>query len=142
MAMREIKFRAWYSQGDEWLYAGKRNGESSFPFTVSSPDRLMLSDSSQNNVWELPDESELIWCQYTGLKDKNGVEIFEGDIVEHSIHLIEKPILKQILFYEGSFIAKPKHDGSQSYMSMIHFNPLQTMRVIGNIYKNPELLEK
>lgn len=75
---------------------------------------------------------DLELMQSTGLKDKNGVEIFEGDIVvikysEHGYHYYEK-----IVFENGTFTA-----GDEDWL----YNIKDYCVVCGNIYENPELLE-
>lgn len=64
--------------------------------------------------------------EYTGLKDKNGVDIFEGDFI--MLHEYGNGIYKEVVFHNGSFC--------------IHgFNwDRQTVEVIGNIHQHPELL--
>ena len=89
----------------------------------SAVDEEILFDS---------DEVELL--QYTGLKDKNGVEIYEGDIVE-----CFNDGLSEVLFRKGSF-------GTLTYTSrgvdFYTFNEVYgACEIIGNIYENPELLE-
>lgn len=76
--------------------------------------------------------SEVVLMQSTGLKDKNGVEIFEGDIVvikysEHGLDYYEK-----IVFENGTFTA-----GDEDWL----YNIKDYCVVCGNIYENPELLE-
>lgn len=82
------------------------------------------------------DDYELM--QYTGLKDKNGKEIYEGDIVidewgdDKMIHSVKFDLENaQFLFYSIN----------TSPVEINLFSDLLDVRIIGNIYENPELLE-
>lgn len=74
-----------------------------------------------------------VLMQWTGLKDKNGKEIWEGDIIETQA----KTKLGHIVFYNGSWRISI-HD-TKTPIS-VGFGYWKTYTVIGNIYQNPELL--
>jgi uncharacterized phage protein (TIGR01671 family) len=86
-----------------------------------------------------------VLMQYTGLKDKNGVEIYEGDIVEHKYKSSNGDIKTKIyiiIYHLGCFYCA-EHKGNFSssvgyYTTLVNGNGLE---IIGNIYENPELLE-
>lgn len=71
--------------------------------------------------WEYSDDDVLM--QFTGLKDKNGVEIYEGDILR-----TKNKKIQEVIFMNGFF-------------QMPEYFIDETDEVIGNIYQNPELLE-
>lgn len=96
------------------------------------------------------DVSECILMQSTGLKDKNGVEIFEGDILK-IIELTNEGIseyITDVIWEDCSFVFKS--EGVEYYDSFLGaFSgdpnttyPLFELLVIGNVYENPELLEE
>jgi hypothetical protein len=118
--MREIKFRAW----DVW---GKKIIDW----------REIYYNKPFNYDFHMGVTGNLIPLQYTGLKDKNGVEIYEGDIVKYKTfyygkekeHIIEVKWEKEAtdLFGEPDFIGfLARWEGGE---------------VIGNIYEKPELLD-
>jgi len=75
--------------------------------------------------------------EYTGLKDCNGTEIYEGDIVGHR-HISQGGVRSEIRFHNGGYFFFPNWSGmSWGELSRIE----HSCEVIGNIYENPELLE-
>lgn len=110
--MREIKFR-FYDNKDKEMIAPTKNERKDIIF----------------EKWEFnPKASELM--QYTGLKDKNGTEIYEGDIVQTGWQGNEKGV---VVFESSTYCV----DSGNGYM---YFNHPESYEVIGNIYENPELL--
>ncbi len=120
--MREIKFRAWCSV-DEMMYSDVQDGISFDDGSFYSFAMFINKSLDDYHVWEV--------MQYTGLKDKNGVEIYEGDILQnwakenYSVIYSEK-----FAQFEINAPVNTLQDGDVS----------KRFEVIGNIYQNPELL--
>ena len=110
---RPIKFRAW--DGKKMV----RN------FHIS-PDGVMLTEATGMKYDGLHETNSTI-MQFCGLLDKNGKEIYEGDVVQ-----TENTVVGQITFYSGHFMLDVGK-GVRMYIS-------DEYEVIGNIYENPELL--
>jgi uncharacterized phage protein (TIGR01671 family) len=123
---REIKFRVWDSTNKCFI-----------------PSPYWYLDPVGPGRWQ-SDHTEMANChiqQYTGLKDKNGKEIYEGDYVKFLNHKTNEIKIAEVFWYDdeaGFFV------GSQSKMIRpIEFSSIiEDTEVIGNIYENPELLNK
>ena len=140
--MREKKFRFRYTDGANWIFKvfdlqEIMNGE---PFEV-------LSDSPLLKKYKLVGQD-----QYTGLKDKNGKEIYDGDVVSGTVRLAvgydcncldvmeDNPFMSVVTYQNGcpGFDVHP-YDCWLS-MDLIEAEGIP-YEIIGNIYENPELLE-
>lgn len=122
--MREIKFRGMTENG-EWKY-----GLLTFMFGQYA----IVNPEDENSVWLINKETV---GQYTVLKDKNGVEVYVGDIVRCSRGCPHEVIWLQE--HGGTFIGgMPAWYLSQMMPGYAWTN---SEEVIGNIYENPELLE-
>ncbi|MDU4726368.1 YopX family protein [Clostridium sp.] len=75
--------------------------------------------------------------EYTGLKDKNGKEIYEGDIIKYS-HKAVGEIKREVRYKYGMYGIEGRYEGGQIPFANILGSERE---VVGNIYENPELLE-
>ena len=116
---RKIKFRAWNKVADRY----------SKPFGLHQ-DVLNYTDVGGLGVIKsLTDETVE---QFTGLTDKNGKDIYEGDVLEHKPY----DILKKVVYKEGSFMLNTNL--GDAVMWAENTNHLE---IIGNIHESPELLK-
>ena len=135
--MREIKFRAW--TGDDMVDVSAIIFDEG---TKVSPYEPHILDS-HNDVHLLKD-IELM--QYTGLRDKNGVEIYEGDVCSYgditsdSFMLDNKKEVGQVAFIKDKCALMLQGIEGNHKLSFF-WDWLEDLEVIGNIHENPELLE-
>jgi len=117
--MREIKFRAWFKNEREMKDVAINNiykGNNTFLYLSPLP----MSDYKPVDL-----------MQYTGLKDKNGVEIYEGDGYFIGTEF------RYVGFEDGIFFSYKKNGTQQE---SLYYCLSLGVEIIGNIYENPELL--
>ncbi len=115
-SLKDIKFRAWI----------KRARQMSKPFTLLEAFGTLV-------------DGELVLMQWTGLKDKNGREIFEGDVVRFA-----GDSRRGVVFYSeraGAFLINKTGDSTDASFGFAAY-PGNDWRVVGNIYEHPELFGK
>ncbi len=129
--MREIKFRAWDKNESRMIYSGTEQNDYPFAWMIHNSG----IDIAEHDGTEWNYLKELIFMQYTGLKDKNGKEIYDGDLVAVADYANWEGLYKIIwdeknLMYmlEDAFGDREKLCEFEEYL------------VKGNIYENPELL--
>ena len=130
MNQREIKFRAWNAD-DEQMYSVTSVDFVDGTCEVEGDD-LGLSWRDENR-----NAQETILMQFTGLKDKNGKEIYEGDILAKP--KFSQSVEVQWMDHDGAWWVR--FHGADSYKNLSAFNEWDecVAEVIGNIYENPEL---
>lgn len=127
--MRQIKFRAWDTRTKEWCggFCIEKGG---------------LWKEGSNDSWVDLQHSEIIkLMQFTGLLDKNGKEIYEGDILRtgNLKRYNDKTDIAEVRWFRGGFMLHL--NGNFGYRDIERYdNDSQLYKIIGNIYENPDLL--
>lgn len=137
--MREIKFRGKYlDDTSEWLYGN---------YVFIQDDIFQHKIADRNGLLLDIDINTL--GQYTGLKDENGKEIYEGDIIEFSYDMFvgnfNTFVAKgKVVFEEGAFYVEvfENERTTEDEAYLLYSINLDTIEVIGNIYENKELLNE
>lgn len=117
---REIKFRAW----SEHQY------------------KMINFNDLVNQEWNFQDIDRIncggSFCklmQYTGRKDKNGKEIYEGDIIEKHFEKYE------VLFHNCEWVFTKLNDYYKEYFYKLNFFDNENFEIVGNIFENPEFIK-
>lgn len=128
--MREILFRGKRIDSGEWVDGGYKHEKIGKYYTA-----VFIVEHLTSGVWENHRVDPATVGQYTGLNDKNGKKIFEGDIVA-------QPVCKYTVEFDGgAFFLVPisAHNPYGCPLQLIGFGIM--FEVIGNIHDNSELLE-
>lgn len=157
---RQLKFRIWDKQNKRWL-----ENSSSFhcnsnwticPFTGNVVDYVgadcehgesFTASPANDYYWEdgkLIKEPRYITQQYTGLKDKNGILIFEGDLVQYNQNSNYDGINFEVVWSDASFgwVLKSKTGDYLTNQITPNGPRYNFLDVIGNVFENKELLNQ
>jgi uncharacterized phage protein (TIGR01671 family) len=134
---REIKFRAWDKRKKEWVSVGFHILGETTLFGLIETYCLENREKGESSLERMND---IEITEFTGLLDRNGKEIYEGDILIP----FSKGVGPMIVYYEsGAFCCKHKYNrwGLLSRLFDPDIQKLYAVHIIGNVFENPELLK-
>ncbi len=144
--MREIKFKAWDKSNKKFIlpvpdlvyWSTSKIDKKNKSFEIDS-----IETSKKDLAWSI--NNNLILLQFTGLKDKHGKEIYEGDIIRKEVTILGTEEMRRftfkIYFEWGQVIGEGLTEDALG--KLVEKRPIRfpsQFQVIGNIYENPELL--
>lgn len=131
--MRDIKFRAWGNRQNKYLNPDDvsiRADGFITAFNVDGKHSRAVQPPGSLSPW-------FVIEQYTGLKDKNGIEIYEGDIVK----VEGDGEIYRVKWIRSGFGLEPRYN-SPRYPALGNVELRKKIEVVSNIHENPELLEE
>ena len=123
---REIKFRVWDEIGKQMYYP-----ESGLKSCITQIGKVCIDETDEGGILENRDY-RMNALFYTGLKDKHGKEIYEGDIIENYA------IRDKVIFKDGCFVLSRDMGCPTCHSKYMGMH--DELEVIGNIYENGDLL--
>ncbi len=133
--MREVKFQAWDNVNRKMYGVGEQEDMHFYFDSSGIKAEWFFSSAGDSEILE-----HLIYRQYTGLKDKNGKEIFQGDILHIDKRFNGSDIYGKVYWKDSGYalITSRGSDTSTGYLEIV--SPYT--EIVGNIYENPELMEE
>lgn len=129
------KYRVWHTEWEEFV--------TDYPICINVlTGKIVKFNYGEYSGEEDIEDTKYILSKYTGLKDKNDVEIFEGDIIEEPYNSspFRNSTLRSIEMYHGAWVARDIKEPILGDIAITR-SILRGAKVIGNIYENEDLLK-
>lgn len=133
--MREIKFRVWVKSDRRYDFV--------------SIDDLMFEDG---NYYLMANRDNFVIMQYTGLKDNNGKDIYDGDIIKLDVGVYKTEVIYEVKWFDklswdsggslhsGFYLNKSGYVYNDGELELDYHSGFRDCEIIGNIYENHELV--
>lgn len=133
--MREIRFRAWDKKEKKMYRVYGLDFDPKLEVKLTNDPTIDIK-SYKRVLW-----NDIELMQFTGLKDKNGREIYEGDVVGCADSDYSAIGLGEIVWNQNGYFEIDYHNGNRNFIPKEELHEIYGFEVIGNIYENPELVD-